>query len=410
VASSTIRVPEGIFASRSFRQYYIGQALSLIGDGLRTLAVPLLVYRLTGSALSTGVSYVCEIAPFALFGLIGGSLADRLDRRMLMIGADAVRCAIMCLFVLLFARNVLTVPMIYGGLVLLSICAAVFIGGQASSIPFLLGRERGTQAIAALNAAENTSNLITPIAGGAIFSIFGPLPALTANAATYLFSQVSLARIPTLGPEKASGIPSPVHVVEDVKLGFRMLFADRGMRAQAYASCALNAIGFGGYSILIPFLKRGFHATDSQVGIFLGISAVGAVCGSLFAARFATRWPFGRALCIALMLDSALFIPVILTKNMWIAGVFWAIANANAYFEIAQIVGFRLRVVPEELVGRVFGVVRLFVLCGMAPGVIAFGYLADRFSPHFAMTVSAFAYLIVALAAIATPAIRNERR
>jgi len=68
VASSTL-VARGIFASRSFRQYYAGQTLSLIGDGLRTLAVALLVYKLTGSALSTGVSYVCEIAPFALFGL-----------------------------------------------------------------------------------------------------------------------------------------------------------------------------------------------------------------------------------------------------------------------------------------------------------------------------------------------------
>jgi hypothetical protein len=71
VASSSLAA-RGIFASRSFRQYYSGQTLSLIGDGLRTLAVPLIVYRLTGSALSTGVSYVCEIVPFALFTLVGG--------------------------------------------------------------------------------------------------------------------------------------------------------------------------------------------------------------------------------------------------------------------------------------------------------------------------------------------------
>jgi predicted MFS family arabinose efflux permease len=172
----------------------------------------------------------------------------------------------------------------------------------------------------------------------------------------------------------------------------------------------LNGIGFGGYSILIPFLKGGFHASDSQVGIFLGISSIGAISGSIFAGRFASRWPFGRALCVALMLDALLFIPVILARNMWIAGAFWAIANACAYFEIAQIVGFRLRIVPEELVGRVFGVVRLFVLCGIAPGVLLFGYLADHISPHYAMTVSAFGYLTVALLAIANPSIRNETR
>ncbi len=409
MASTSAAMP-GIFASRSFRQYYAGQALSMIGDGLRTLAVPLLVFKLTGSALSTGVSYICEVAPYAVFGLVGGSLADRLDRRTLMIGTDAVRCAIMCLFAVFFAVHALTIPMIYGGLVLISICASIFLGGQASSIPFLLGREQGTRAVAALNAAENTSNLVTPVIGGAIFSLFGPLPALTVNAATYLLSQLSLARIPTLGPDAAAGIPSLQHVAGDVRLGFRLLFADRGLRAQTFGSCALNAIGFGGYSILIPFLKRGFHATDPQVGIFLGISAVGAICGSLFAGHFANRWPFGRALCVALILDSVLFIPVVLTKNMWIAGVFWAIANAFANFEVAQIIGFRLRIIPEELVGRVFGVVRLFVLCGMAPGVLLFGFVADRYSPHLAMTVSAISYLAIALIAVASPAIREERR
>jgi MFS family permease len=379
MASTTLAAP-GVFASRGFRQYYAGQTLSLIGDGLRTLAVPLLVYRLTGSALSTGASYVCEIAPFALFGLIGGSLADRLDRRTLMIGADAVRCAVMVAFALLFARHALGIGVLYGGLVLMAICAAIFMGGQTSSIPFLVGSERGTQAAAALSAAENTSNLITPIAGGALFSIFGPLPALTINAATYLLSQLSLARIPTLGPEQAHGIPTLRHIVQDVRLGFRMLFGDRGMRAQAHVSLALNVFGFGGYSVLIPFLKRGFHASDTQVGIFLGISAAGAICGSLFAGKFAARWPFGRALTVAYLLDAVIFLPVVVTRNMWVAGVFWAMSNACAQFEIAQIVGFRLRVTPDEMVGRVFGAVRLFVLCGMAPGVIAFGWVADRFS------------------------------
>lgn len=409
MASSSLAV-RGIFASRSFRQYYAGQTLSLIGDGLRTLAVPLLVYKLTASALSTGVAYICEFTPFALFGLVGGSLADRVDRRTLMIGADAVRCTIMALFALLFARHALTIGMLYGGLVLISICAAIFMGGQVSSIPFLVGPESGTQAAAALSLAENTSNLITPVAGGALFSVFGPLPALAINSATYFLSQVSLARIPTLGPENPHGIPSLRHVVDDVRLGFRFLFADRGMRAQAFAGLALNLFGFGGYSVLIPFLKRGFHASDAQVGIFLGISAAGAVCGSLAAGKFARRWPFGRAISVAYLIDAALFLPVVLTANMWVAGVFWAISNACAQFEIAQIVGFRLRVTPDEMVGRVFGAVRLFVLCGMAPGIAAFGWIADRYSPHIAMEVAAGGYLAIAFAAIASPAIREERR
>lgn len=400
----------GVFSSSAFRRYFAGQSLSFIGDGLRTLSVPLLAYHLTHSALSTGTALICEVAPFSLFALVGGSLADRLDRRRLMIGCDAVRFVVMSLFAVGYVFHVLTLPMIYGGLVIISICAAGFLGGQSSSIPYLLGRDQSTKGIAVLIAAENTSNLITPAIGGALFAYFGPLPALTINALTYLASQLSLMWIPSLGPDRASGLPTLRHLIADVRLGYRQLWHDVGMRAQALAAFSLNVFGFGGYAVLIPFLKKGFDATDQQVGIFFAVSALGAVGGASLAARYPDRWPFGRAIVTAYMLDALLFVPVVLVSNIWAAAFFWGTSNAIANFEIAQILGFRMRVTPEEMVGRVMGAVRLLVLAGMAPGVLLFGWVADHRSPHAAMAISAAGYVVIALVALFTPAIRNEAR
>lgn len=382
----------------------------MLGDGLRTLAVPLLAYHLTHSALSTGAAFICETAPFALFALIGGSLADRLDRRRLMIGCDAIRFTVMAFFAVAYWLHFLTLPMIYGGLVIISICAAAFLGGQSSSIPYMLGRERSTEAIAVLIASENTSNLVTPIVGGALFAYFGPLPALTLNALTYLASQISLSRIPSLGPESAGGLPSFAQLRNDVDLGFRQLWGDLTMRIQTLAGFAFNFFGFGCYAILIPFLKKGFGATDQKVGIFLGIAAVGAVAGAAFAAKFAGRWPFGRALTTAYAIDALIFIPVLLTKNLWVAAVFWAAANSVANFEVAQIIGFRMRVSPANMIGRVMGAVRLIVLSSMAPGVVLFGYVADKDSPHAAMWIGGIGYLVIAAIAVSIPALRNETR
>lgn len=400
----------GVFSSRIFRRYFAGQSLSFIGDGLRLLSVPLLAYHLTHSALSTGTALICEIAPFSLFALVGGSLADRLDRRKLMIGCDAVRFAIMTLFAVGYALHVLTLPLIYGGLIIISICAAGFIGGQASSIPYLLGSERATKAVAVLMAAENGSNLITPAIGGAIFAYFGPLPALTINALTYLASQISLVCIPSLGPDRAAGMPTLRELLGDVKLGYRQIWRDAGMRAQAVAACVFNLFGFGGYSILIPFLKRTFSASDQQVGIFFAVSAGGAITGAVLAARFPERWPFGRVLVIAYLIDALIFLPVVFVKNIWAAAFFWAVSNALANFEVAQVVGFRIRVTPDEMVGRVMGAVRLFVLAGIAPAVLLFAWVEDWRSPLDAMKVAAFGFLGVAAVVALTPAIRNETR
>ncbi|HUY40929.1 MAG TPA: MFS transporter [Candidatus Dormibacteraeota bacterium] len=404
------RLAPSVFSSRGFRQYFLGQSLSLLGDGLRTLAIPLFAYHLTHSALSTGASLACEIGPFSLFGLVGGSLADRLDRRKLMIACDAIRCAVMAGFAVAYAMHVLTMPMIYSGLVVISIAAAAFLSAQSSSIPYLVGKDRTTEAVAVLIGAENFSNLVMPTLGGALFAIFGPFPALIINAATYFASQLSLMRIPTLGPEQIHGLPSPRQLRADIALGFRTLLADRGMRAQAALAFGFNLFAFGGYSILIPFLKTGFAASDREIGFFLGVTAVGAVVGTLFSTVNARRWPFGRALVIAYLIDAFLFIPVVLTHDLWLAAACWAGSNVAASFEIAQIIGFRLRIAPAELVGRVMGAVRLVVLGGMLPGVLVFGWIADHRSAHLAMSIMVLGFVALAVVAFCTPAVRNEAR
>ncbi|MHB8146770.1 MAG: MFS transporter [Vulcanimicrobiaceae bacterium] len=400
----------GVFNSPAFARYFLGQALSYIGDGLRLLAVPLLVFHLTGSALTTGGSLIAEVAPFAIFAMVGGSLADRVDRRRLMILCDMVRFAVMAAFTITYALHVLTVPMIYGGLAIISISAAFFMGGQSASIPYLVGKEGATRATSALLAAENSSNLVTPIVGGALFSFFGPLPALAINALTYLGSQISLAFVPSLGPDTPKGVPTWSELRGDLKIGMLHLLRDRAMRAQTMVGFALNTLGYAGYAILIPFFKRDFGASDRDIGIIFGINALGALVGSLAAGHLDRRWPFGRAITIAYVIDALLFLPVIFVKSMWLAGFCWAASNALAQFEVGQIIGWRLRILPNELVGRVFGAVRLFVLIGMAPGVLLAGWVADRYGAHPAMAISAIGYVVIAFVALASPTIRREAR
>lgn len=400
----------GIFASPAFTRYFFGQCFSYVGDALRTIALPLLVFHLTGSALSTGGAFIAEVVPFALLAVVGGSFADRVNRRAMMIACDAVRCAVMIALAALFATQHLTVAFVYAGLATIAACAAFFMGGQSSSLPALVGKAGTTRAMSALVAAESTSNLIGPSLGGMLFTVFGPLPALIANALTYLASQISLSGVPSLGPEKPAGPPTLRELVADVRLGFRTLFGDAGMRAQAIAALALNTLGFGGYAILIPFLKHDFAATDAQVGIFFSMSAAGAVGGSILAGRIDRRWPFGKMLTIAYAIDALIFTPILIAPNMWVAAFFWMLASAASTFEVSQILGWRLRVIPEALVGRTFGAVRLFVLLGIAPGVLGFGWIADHVSPYAAMCASALGFVLIAAIAITSPAIRNESR
>jgi MFS family permease len=400
--------PASIFRSPSFARFYAGQALSYLGDGLRTLAIPLLVFRLTGSATALGWTWGLELLPYAFVSLIGGSLGDRVDRRRLMILCDGVRFTVMALFTAALALHVLTLPMIYVGVVVLAIAGAVFLGAQTPSIPFLLGRDRSKAGVAALTATEQSVNLIAPPIGGVIFAIAGPLPALAANALTYLGSQISIASVRTFGPDEPLGVPTAREVTSDIATGWRFVMGDRALRVLSLAHMVMNFVGTIGFIALIPYLKRAFGAGDHVVGIAFGCFAAGATVGSLIAGR--THWALGPAVIAAFFLDGLGWLPLPFTHSLPVAVAGITFSSMCSGYRITTIISWRLRVIPDELVGRAFGVIRLLVLLGVFPGALLGGWCADHIGVRPTMLISAYGYAALALLLILSPAIRRERR
>ena len=405
---TTTRRVESVFRSSEFRRFFAGQALSYVGDGLRTLAIPLLVFHLTGSAVSLGVTFALEFLPFAVFSLLGGSLADRLNRRTLMLATDCVRFAIMTLFVLALWRGVLTLPLLYTGVVLLSTCGAIFIGSQTSSIPFLLGKDRAKGAVAALVAAEQSVQLVAPPIGGTIFGFFGALPALAINAATYLASLTSIASVPSFGPEKPGGFPSFAEILRDIRSGFAFVFSDPVLRRLTLTATGMNTVGFFGFVAMIPYLKREFGATDQIVGIAFGCFAIGSLTGSIIAGR--THWPFGRALAIAYLLDGVFWMPIVFAHWLWLAVLCVTLCSTCGAYQITSIIAWRMRVIPEDMIGRVFGVIRMQVLLGMVPGSILGGVVADAWGTRAVMAISGVAFFLFAANLFFSKAVLSERR
>ena len=216
--------------------------------------------------------------------------------------------------------------------------------------------------------------------------------------------------MPTLGPDAPGAWPKFGVIVSDIRDGFRFLAADAAMTAVTLASFGLNFIGMLGFSITIPYLKTVFGAGDALVGLTFGAIAIGAVAGALIAGRFGPRWHFGRALCVAYVLDAVLFLPVLFAQNVLTVAIFYGLASAAGSYQVTQIVGWRLRIVPGDKIGSVFGAVRLVALIGMVPGAIIGGYLAQLYGPRFAIIVSGIGFLAFAFYIISSRAVRQECR
>jgi MFS family permease len=406
MATATTRA--SVFRSSDFLRYYLGQTLGFVGDGLRIIAIPLLVFQLTGSAQSLGLTYALELLPFALFSLVAGSLADRVDRRRTMIICNTIRFGIMVIFCIAYAAHALSLPLVYTGVSLLAVCAAVFAGSEAPSIPYLLGKERTRAGVAALFGTEQAVQLVTPPIGAALFAIIGPLPALATNAATYLISQFAIASVRTFGPDITTALPDIREVTTDVVAGTRFIFADRVLRAMTLAQFWINLFGIMGFAAVIPYLKREFGASDHLVGIAFGALSLGAVIGASAAGR--VHWRFGRTQLVIYLLDGLFWSTTIWTHSLWVAIAGMSTAAAFGTYAVTAAVSWRMRVTPEELIGRVFGVARLVVVVGMVPGSLIGGWISDHIGTRTTMAVSTLGYFLVVAVLACIPAVRADRR
>jgi MFS family permease len=395
------------FRSSAFTRFYAGQALSYLGDGLFRIAIPLLVFRLTGSATAVGLTWGLELLPFAFVSLIGGSLADRVDRRRTMLACDALRFAVMTALCVLLATGRLTIGIVYAAVMILSVGGALFVSSQTPSIRYVLGANGARSGVAALHATEQTVNLVAPPLGGALMGVVGPLPALAINAFTYLWSQAAIASVSTFGPDAPGSIPKPREIAADVADGWRLLMADRSMRTTTLCSLGFNTIGSVGFVVLIPFFKRAFTASDAAVGVAFGGFAAGAAIGSFVAGK--THWPVGRALIVANLFDAVLWLVPPWVHALPLAVIAFALASVAGGYYFTTIIAWRMRVLPEDAVGNVFGVVRLLALAGTLPGAIAGGWIADHLGVRQAVLISGVGYLMISIVMAFSP-VREERR
>jgi MFS family permease len=174
------------------------------------------------------------------------------------------------------------------------------------------------------------------------------------------------------------------------------------------ASCCFNFIGSVGFVALIPYFKRAFGAGDHVVGLAFGCFAAGAAVGAYLAGR--THWAFGPAVIVAYLLDGVGWLPLPWTHSLAVAIGGVAFSSLASGYVITTIVSWRLRVIPEQLVGRVFGVVRLVVLIGILPGSVLGGWFGDHIGVRMTMLISAVGYFAFTSVLVFSRTVRAERR
>jgi len=348
--------PFAVFRNRSFTLLWTAQLVSTAGSALTSLAAGILVYRLTGSALSVGLMLMATAAPSLLVGLVAGVFVDRWPRKAIMVSSDLLRGAIVFIipFVVLKDFADLGIGWLYLFVALSSVVTQFFDPANESVLPEIASEEE----LAAANSLMSISSFGSTAIGFALSGLIAStLPiewAFWLDAVTFVVSAACIAyvRIGHVPPEEETSVEL---VWKNLRAGTGFLFSTPILRSLFMVSAPVY-LSFGLWNtLLLPFAVRpdGLGATEFEYGLQEALTSVGFVIGSLLMANIANRWREGQWLALGFFLMGVVGILYGLAPNVWVA---IGLVMLSGFFNAPAGIGRRLviqRNTPRDFRGRV---------------------------------------------------------
>ncbi|MFN2274998.1 MAG: MFS transporter [Anaerolineales bacterium] len=289
--------PLAIFRNRDFSLIWTGQLVSTIGNALTSLAASILVFRLTGSAMSVGLMLMATAAPTLFVGLIAGVFVDRFDRKRIMIAADIIRAVLVFLIPVLIPYNI---AWLYIIVMLTSAIGQFFDPAHASVLPEVASDQELAAANSFIAISGFGSTAIGYAASGLIASRFPIEWAFYLDTLTFIISAVCIGFI-HIKPLEVAGRTTVAVVFSNLKDGARFILDSPILRSLAYLSVpALLGAGLWN-TLLLPFAERALGATEFEYGLQEGLTSVGFVAASLIMARWADRLREGQWVVIGFL-------------------------------------------------------------------------------------------------------------
>jgi MFS family permease len=364
--------------SADFWKFWSGQTISNLGSSITLFALPLLVYKLTGSALNLGISTAADMLPYLLFGLVLGAVMDRANRKRVMILADFGRAVVVASIPLAYALGILSVYWIYAAGFLQSTLTICFEAGQFAAIPSLVSRDDIVTANGRIQASYSGAAVLGPFLAGVLVATLPISNLMLFDAASFLVSVVSLALVRRSFNVVTGDEPERKSLGRDVIEGLRYVLKHPVLRNISAMMCLVNFVGASLGAQLVLFAQRRLDASYAQVAWLYTAASVGVVVCALLAGPLRRRWSFSQVALGALMVNGLLTIVFSQLRWYWPALVVWGIIGGLGILFNINTSSLRQAIVPNYLLGRIISIASVLAWSAIPLGALAGGYLIQR--------------------------------
>jgi MFS family permease len=408
---------ELIKRNRDFRQLWLGQVVSQMGDWFNTIALYTIVLDLTGSGRAVGLVLVARFLPSVIIGPLSGVLADRFSRRSIMIISDLLRAAVVLGFLLVRSADQLW--MVYVLTVLQLLCSTFFEPARTAAIPAIVAPRDLVAANAISSATWSTMLTLGAAIGGLITGWVGTSAAFVLDSLTYLLSAALIMTVrlprrePAAGKKKRLTVASALGLTQTLE---GMKYVKK--RPRVFALLMVKpawGVGGGILALLAVFGEKIFpvgRSTATGIGVLYAARGIGTAIGPVVARRFSgdTRAHMQRAIGISFLIGGIFYIAFGSATSFAFAIIVLIIAHTGGSVLWVYSTVLLQQTVEDNFRGRVFAAELALFTLTMAASNYATGEMLDRyhFSPRAVTIGIGLFFLLPALAWFATMRWWNE--
>jgi len=361
----------------SFRWLLASSWTSNLGDGIALAAGPLLVASQTRNPLVVATAALLQQLPWLLFSLFAGALADRLDRRLLVVTVDLLRASVLLVLAFTILTGVVNVPVVLASLFLVG-TAEVFADNTSSTLlPMIVRRDDLAIANARLQTGFVTVNqLAGPPIGAALFAAGATTPFL-AQAVLVAAGALLVSRV-VLPPHGRAVAASTNRVRQDIAEGLRWVAGHDAVRTLVLTITIFNVTFGAAWSVLVLYATDRLGMGPVGFGLLTTVSAVGGLVGTTSYGWITRHVSLGDLMRIGLVLETLTHLALALTTSPAVALTIFFAFGVHALVWGTTSVTIRQRAVPTALQGRVGSVNLMASYGGMVAGSAIGGVVAQQ--------------------------------
>ncbi len=391
--------------TRDGRLFLAAQSLDATATGVAQVALPWLVLDATGSEAQAGLVFMLGVAPYVVFGLPAGLVADRLPRRAVIWVAHALQ-ALFAVVVPLWA--------IAGPPPILVVAATAFLVGGArafsdagafGAVSSLIGRENFSSGQALLGAAWSIGFVAGPAVGGALIGLVGAAATLGAQSVAFA---CAAGLILLVRGSFGEAVPATGSALEGIWEGVRFLLADPLLRTLNGVGTLWNLAAAGSWALSVPLLREEIGLSSHEAGAALAAGAIAGIAAAPVLHRIERRWSGPQLYVMTIFCSAPPIALLALATGFWGALVAMITVNLVDWIVMSVFIGERQRRAPEELQARVGISGRMLMTASMTVGTALASALTTVMSLRSLFLAMALATFLVGV--IAVPLVRRAAR